>query len=70
MKNFFMKMILWGALTLAIAVISVIVIYRLAVMLAIGIGLLVLGLLIGPPVIMALKYKYNRAMCEMSSKYK
>jgi uncharacterized membrane-anchored protein len=69
MKNLFFKIILWGAATLAIAAITIFVIYKLAMIIAVAIALLLLGLLVGPPIVMALRYKYNRAMREMSSKY-
>jgi uncharacterized membrane-anchored protein len=69
MKNTFFKLILWGAAVLAISAITIFVIYRLAMLIAIGIALLIIGLLVGPPIVMALRYKYNRAIREMSSKY-
>jgi hypothetical protein len=62
--NTLAKIILWSAGTLAISAITIFVLYRLAMLIAMAASLLLLGLLVGPPLFMAIKYKYSKMIAE------
>jgi ABC-type transport system involved in cytochrome bd biosynthesis fused ATPase/permease subunit len=64
MQNFFFKIILYGAGIIAIGAITIFVLYRLAMLIAMAIALLLLGVVVGPPIIMVIKSKYKRAIRE------
>ena len=69
MKNALFKVILWCVGVLAISAITVIIIYRLAYFIAIILLLLLLGALIGPPLVMVGKSKYKTALRKQAKKY-
>jgi DMSO reductase anchor subunit len=69
MKNWFFKMVLYCAGALGIAVITVFVMYRLAMIIAVVVSLIILGMLIGPPIFFIIKRKYVAAIREESKRF-
>lgn len=70
MINAFQKFILWCITVVAISIITIFVLYRLAWYLAILIGLLAIGGIIGTPLVWILKSKYRRAIREEEKRWK
>jgi hypothetical protein len=60
MLNAFQKIVLWCIAIIAISFITVIVMYRMAIFIAIAGCLLILGFVVGVPLVLVLKSKAKR----------
>jgi len=72
MKNAFFKFILWCVGAIAISAVTMIVLYRLAYFIAAMLGLLLIGAIVGIPLVMVFKSKFREALrnSEEENRYK